>query len=431
LNNFESFQGSPPLDGTMAHAFERFFSAIVRHMKYTLFFLPTKKISTSKPKIISFYFPQYHQSDLNDILWGEGFTEWDNLRKAKPKFNNQKFLNPHSSLGYYDLMNKETRALQARLAKEAGVYGFCYHHYWFNGRRALYKPLEKMLKDGEPDLPFCLNWANEPWTKNWDGKEDKVLVEQRYGNINEWDEHFKYLFHFFNHKNYIKINNKPVFLIYRAPHIKPFPQMIEWWNTRAVEQGWNGIYIIQCLGNFETEIFNGVDGVCEFQPNFSGHNQLLSVLKNWKGVSTIFDKEALYNEMTVAKGSQKTLIDWSKSVPIRDITLGEKVRKANISYYNGFFPGWDNTPRRSKSEANVFSSTSREVYKLYLMKQLYNTLLDDNPDESENFLFMNSWNEWGEGCVMEPSAQLGNQTLEDTKEVLEDIEKYYIEDQNE
>ena len=431
LNNFERFQGPPPLDGTMAHAFERFFSAIVRQMKYTLFFLPTKKIATSKPKIISFYFPQYHQSDLNDILWGKGFTEWDNLRKAKPKFKNQKFLNPHSSLGYYDLMNKETRALQARLAKEAGVYGFCYHHYWFNDRRALYKPLEKMLEDGEPDLPFCLNWANEPWTKNWDGKENEVLVEQRYGNINEWDEHFKYLSHFFNHKNYIKINNKPVFLIYRAPHIKPFPQMIEWWNTRAVEQGWNGIYIIQCLGNFETEIFNGVAGVCEFQPNFSGHNQSLSVLKHWKGVSTIFDKEALYNEMTMAKGSQKTLIDWSKNVPSRDITLGEKVRKANISYYNGFFPGWDNTPRRSKSEANVFSSTSREIYKIYLMKQLYNTLLEDNGDESENFLFMNSWNEWGEGCVMEPSAQLGNQTLEDTKEVLEDIEKYYIEEQNE
>ena len=207
--------------------------------------------------------------------------------------------------------------------------------------------------------------------------------------------------------------------------------MIEWWNTRAVEQGWNGIYIIQCLGNFETEIFNGVDGVCEFQPNFSGHNQSLSVLEHWKGVSTIFDKEALYDQMTMAKGNQKTLINWSKNVPIRDTTLGEKVRKANISYYNGFFPGWDNTPRRSKSEANVFSSTSREVYKLYLMKQLHNTLLEDNPDESENFLFMNSWNEWGEGCVMEPSAQLGNQTLEDTKEVLDDIEKYYIEEQNE
>jgi len=429
LNNFENLQGIPPSDGTMAHAFERFFSAIVRNMKYTLFFLPTKKIRTSKPKVISFYFPQYHQSDLNDILWGKGFTDWSNLKKAQPKFKNQKFLTPHPELGYYDLMNKKTRAHQARLAKEAGVYGFCYHHYWFNGRRALYKPLEKMLEDGEPDLPFCLNWANEPWTKNWDGLEDEVLVPQSYGTVREWDAHFKYLCNFFHHKNYIKINNKPVFLIYRATHIKPFPEMRAWWDTRAKEQGWNGIHIIQCMGNFDNRIFSGVDGVCEFQPNFSNNQGTQGTLSHKKGTYLVFDKEHNYEIITKAKGKQKTQVrPFSSTKVIRDWSYAEKVRKANISYYNGFFPGWDNTPRRSKSEAIIFSNTSREVYKLYLMKQLYNTLLEDNSDESENFLFMNSWNEWGEGCVMEPSAQLENQTLEDTKEVLDDIERYYIEE---
>lgn len=429
LDIFERISDEGPLsDGTMAHAFERFFSAIIRNMKYELFPLPAQRIATRVPKIISFYFPQYHNSPLNNVLWGEGFTEWVNLKKAKSKVRHQKFLHPHPSLGYYDLENKKTRSQQAKLAREGGISGFAYHHYWFGGKKALYKPLEELLKDGEPNLPFCLNWANEPWTKNWDGQNDKVLVPQDYGGVKEWDAHFSYLCHFFRHKNYIKIDNKPVLLIYRAPHIKVFPQMREWWETRAKERGWNGLYIIQCLGNFDNRIFTGTNAVCEFQPNFSSNQGDHKVLYHKSNSHTVFDKETCYDIVTRAKGKQKSAIKLvSNAHAIRDWTFGEKVRKAGISYYNGFFPGWDNTPRREKSEAIIFSECSSETYRLYLMKQLYNTLEEVKDTNDEGLLFMNSWNEWGEGCLLEPSRQKNHQTLVDTKEALRDICDYYLE----
>ena len=429
ISNFEAVADPIKRDGTSAHAFERLFPAIIRDLDFEMFLLPTKKIKTKKPKIISFYFPQFHQMPENDYFWGKGFTEWDNLKKAQVKQDGQKLLHPHKNLGYYDLTNKKIRRLQGELAKEHGIYGFCYHHYWFSGRKVMWKPTEMMLADGYPDLPFCLNWANEPWTKNWDGKQNEVLLPQNYGDVIEWDKHFNYLLKFFKHEKYIKINNKPVFLIYRIGHINEAKKMIRWWNTRAQENGFDGIYIIQCLGSFaESNLYyDVVDSVCEFQPNFANF-QHTPVLENTEDY-LLLDIERSYQGMTFGKGKQKVVSKWDiAGNECKDYGLSTKVRRSNQGYYNGFSPSWDNTPRRQNSQSTVFVNKSDENYKLYLTKQLYNTIIEKNPATDEKLLFMNSWNEWGEGCVMEPDNVNGDFILKKTKEAVEDINKYYIKD---
>ena len=159
-------------------------------------------------KIIAFYLPQFHNIPENDEWWGDGFTEWVNVKKAKPLFDGH--VQPKEPLNdnYYNLLDDNIKIWQAKIAKEYGVYGFCYYHYWFNGKLLLEKPMEQMLNNKKIDIPFCISWANEPWTKAW-VNEKKVLIPQSYGGVNEWKEHFDYLLPFFKDERYIKVHNKP------------------------------------------------------------------------------------------------------------------------------------------------------------------------------------------------------------------------------
>ena len=159
-------------------------------------------------KIIAFYLPQFHRIPENDKWWGEGFTEWTNTKSSKPLFKGHDQPKEPLNDNYYNLLDKDTRKWQGELAKKYGIYAFCYYHYWFNGKLLLQKPIEKMLNQNEPNLPFCMCWANEPWSRSWDGREKEVIMPQAYGEKKQWKKHFDYLLPFFKDTRYIKVGNK-------------------------------------------------------------------------------------------------------------------------------------------------------------------------------------------------------------------------------
>ena len=194
-------------------------------------------------KVIAFYLPQYHNIPENDEWWGDGFTEWTNVRKAQPYFEGHNQPEIPLNENYYNLLDDKVKLWQAKLAKEYGVYGFCYYHYWFNGKMLLEQPMEQMLRNKEIEQHFCICWANEPWTKAW-VNETKVLIPQKYGHEKEWKEHFDYLLPFFKDERYIKCSGRPLMVIYRPQVIDNIREMILYWNKLAKEAGFNKVVFI-------------------------------------------------------------------------------------------------------------------------------------------------------------------------------------------
>lgn len=212
--------------------------------------------------------PQFHTFPENDKWWGKGFTEWTNTKKAMPLF--PKHYQPRTPLiNCYDLTKKENILWQMETAKKYGVYGFCYYHYWFNGKLLMEKPLE-IMRNLDERLPYCLCWANEPWTRAWDGKTKEILMPQEYGGKKEWENHLNYLLTFFNDEKYIKIDNKPVLLLYKASSIIDCDSMIDFWNDSCVKHGFSGIYVIEERNAFQNEKFaENSSAVLDFEPMYT------------------------------------------------------------------------------------------------------------------------------------------------------------------
>ena len=199
-------------------------------------------------KIIAYYLPQFHEVKENSEWWGKGFTEWVNVKKAKPLYRNHKQPNLPLENNYYDLLNKESVIWQTKLANEYGIDGFCYYHYWFKGKKILEKPAENLLKWKDILQNFCFCWANHDWKKTWNGT-NQILIKQEYGEEKEWEEHFQYLLSFFKDNRYIKIGNKPILMIFNAEAIPRVNERIEYYNKRCKEHGFEGIYIIESLNS--------------------------------------------------------------------------------------------------------------------------------------------------------------------------------------
>jgi len=343
-----------------------------------------------KTRLITFYLPQYHPVPENDEWWGKGFTEWRNVVKATPLFDGH--YQPHlpADLGFYDLRIPEVRQAQADLAREYGIYGFCYYHFWFNGKRFLDRPFREVLESGQPDFPFCLCWANENLTRAWDGLDRDVLLKQHYGPEDD-KAHIRALFPAFRDERYIRVNGKPLYLVYRTelfPHPK---ETAEIWREEAMKAGIGEIYLAKMEGLHPegTPESTGFDCAIEFAPDWrqSGPRQLEDMVPDNK----VYSYDALMHNM---------------------------LKKEDPEYrrYRCCMPSWDNTARR-KTAAAIYKDATPEKYREWL-SQLITQLPADRPDD-ERMVFINAWNEWAEGCHLEPCEKWEHAYLKATREALD------------
>ena len=342
------------------------------------------------PKHIAFYLPQFHPIEENDRWWGPGFTEWTGVSAARPLYDNHHQPLLPADLGFYDLRLKEVRGSQAELAKSYGIFGFCYYFYWFSGRRILERPLELMLAEKEPDLPFCLCWANEPWSRRWDGSEQELLIRQDH-DPEEDAEIIEDLLPYFSDDRCIRIDGKPLFLVYRPSLMNDCASFVRNFRRAAAERGLPGIYLCNVMSFGDTDFRKaGFDAAVEFPPhNITASEQDMS--------SRCLKESFLGKTYSYESYVRKYLEDQGPSYP----------------YFPGVMPRWDNTARKG-DKSHIFVDSTPELFEVVLHNAAKRTT-ERNPDIP--LVFINSWNEWGEGANLEPDRYLGRKYLEAVQNV--------------
>lgn len=360
-------------------------------------------------RVIAIHLPQFHPFLENDEWWGKGFTEWTNVTKAKPRFLGH--YQPHlpSDTGFYDLRLPEAREMQANMAREYGIYGFCYYHYWFNGKKLLEKPLEQMLMTPEVDIPFCLCWANETWTRTWADKNKQVLIKQTYGDKKMWENHFYYLLDYFKDSRYIKIDDCPLLVIYRPYNIDKCEEMLTFWSNLAIQNGLKGIKFAYQDRNYNHLLDKGgylFDYGIEYQPQIVMDELQHTIPCYINRVANIIADRlpVLRNRYTYMTLSYDQL--WKR-------ILQKKPRDEKM--IPGAFVDWDNTPRY-KNRGSIVSGVTPEKFKFYLSQQIKRT----KEIYKKDMLFLFAWNEWGEGGYLEPDKRNGFRMLEAIKEAIEE-----------
>lgn len=362
-------------------------------------------------RIIAINLPQFHPFKENDEWWGKGFTEWTNVTKAKPRFRGH--YQPHlpSDTGFYDLRLPEARQMQADMAKEAGIYGFCYYHYWFNGKRLMNRPIDEILKSGEPDFPFMLCWANENWSRNWDGGFNKVLIEQNYSKEDDID-HMRWLCkNVFSDKRYIKVNNKPFFAVYRPQLFDDVKTTITRWRNVAKEYGME-LYLGYMSRNDEDFIKDGFDVKVEFQPYVTPHlkTEIFAQILDFKNSNLFF--------RTFRHYFPNSNNPFNMNFSYKDYVTFMCNRKPDcLKTFPCVTPSWDNSSRR-KGWFFMLKNSTPSLFGKWLAYVLKNFV---PYSDDENFVFINAWNEWAEGNHLEPDQKWGRAYLEETKK---QIEKY-------
>ncbi len=351
-------------------------------------------------KAITFYLPQFHQIPENNKWWGKGFTEWTNTRKAKRLFEGHRQPREPTFLGYYDLTDSTVYDQQVALAKKAGIYGFCFYFYWFGGKTLLESPLRNVLANKQIHFPFCLCWANENWTRRWDGQDSETLIEQSH-SYKDSMEFFNYVNSYFLDDRYIKIDGRPILVIYRANIIPEIERIQKLWRDQAKNLGWPDLYLIsaQTFGLKDPRPL-GFDAAVQFPPHnqrhgFSINHQIANLAGEFKG--KIFD----YRNMPE---------QYSAEV------------KPNFKVFRGVTLGWDNTARRGIN-ATILENFSLSKYTQWLELAVKDTLADHNLNQSEKFIFINAWNEWAEGVYLEPDNWFGFGYLEATKNTIKTYTK--------
>ncbi|MBD8565755.1 glycoside hydrolase family 99-like domain-containing protein [Oxalobacteraceae sp. CFBP 13730] len=346
------------------------------------------------PRLITFYLPQYYPVPDNDKFWGKGFTEWTNTAKARRRFPGH--YQPHvpADLGFYDLRVAETRQAQADLARQYGIEGFCYYHYWFgNGKRVLERPFAEVLASGEPDFPFCLCWANETWSGVWHGAENRVLIEQTYPGAEDDQRHFDSLLPAFNDRRYMKVDGKPIFVVYRPFKITDTKATIARWREMAARAGLPGIYFV---GVCSADQPNPED--FGFDASIYNANAPLRAWGSWKNPVTLF-KHAAYRRLGVP-----TIHDYEKSIKY---FLPDALPATR---YPSVINSWDNTPR-SGVRGLVLTGATPQLYGKAL-KKAFDLTRDRAQGADARLVFLKSWNEWAEGNHLEPDLRDGHQYLE-------------------
>lgn len=376
-------------------------------------------MSRTKIKFLAYYLPQYHPIPENNLWWGKGFTEWTNVAKARPLFKGHYQPILPADLGFYDLRVPEVQEAQASLAKEYGMDGFVYYQYWFgNGKMLLEKPAESMLKNIKVDIPFCFCWANESWKGIWHGLNNPaVLTEQTYNGESDYKAYFNYLLPFFKDNRYIKIDNKPMFHIYRLDAIPDLSVFINTFWSLAILNGFEGVYFV-ATGNInsgnvtDNNKISGVVGLDAFnkirynQKTFFNHKSFIGKLEN-----KIYAIIGFSNELE--KKRKPLILDYSKGI------LNLNIDFPNKKYIPCVFPNWDNYARNGKNSL-IFKNATPQAWQHHLFKAVEE--LKKNKDNPQ-FVILKSWNEWAEGNYLEPDRKYGLQWLESVKNVKEKMNR--------
>jgi len=350
----------------------------------------------SVPKLVAFYLTQFHPTPENDLWWGKGFTEWTNVTKATPLFEGH--LQPHlpGDFGFYDLRVRETRREQINVAKKYGIDAFCYHYYWFSGKRILHAPLDDMLADPESDMPFCLCWANENWTRRWDAAEHEILIAQEYLPQDDLD-FIKSLVPFFKDRRYLRLDGKPFLIVYRPQHLPDARKTVGVWRDFCRQIGLGEIHVCAALthGNQTYSQF-GFDSGVEFPPHNLEFDEVcdrLSISNHFKGIIVQF-----------AKVAQAYL----------DRTYGDSL------VFKTVFPSWDNTARRKEHGIVVLNGVP-ENYEYWLASTIDAVITTRS---AKQFVFINAWNEWAEGCHLEPDRRFGHGFLQATLDAKKGLRRF-------
>lgn len=356
-------------------------------------------------RLIALYLPQYHTIKENNIWWGEGFTEWTNVKRGVPfyKGHYQPHV-PHDDIGYYNLEDEAVLEKQAKLAREYGIHGFCFYYYWFGGRRLLEKPIDRLLKSGKPNFPFCFCWANENWTRTWDGGEHQILIGQEHSPEND-EAIIRDLIPALKDSRYIKIDGRPLLVVYRPALLPDMKKTVERWRRICREEGVGEIYL---TGMRSFELINpfmyGLDAAIQFPPlNVPAHN-----LK-------------AYSELEVQKIFSGSILSMKQA--------SNHYVKEEVSFplIRSVCPSWDNTARRMERAASWIGATPTAYYK-WLREAIKKTR--NSFKERERIIFINAWNEWGEGCHLEPDQKFGYAWLNATRAALKsnnkNQERYFL-----
>lgn len=369
-----------------------------------------------RARAIAFYLPQFHPIPENDAWWGNGFTEWTNVVTGKPRFHGHGQPHLPGDLGFYDLRVSETRQQQAALARSAGIEAFCYYHYWFQGKRLLHAPFDAVRASGEPDFPFCLCWANETWSRTWSGREHDVLISQGY-DVADHAAHIAWLCDVFSDPRYLRIDGRPLFLIYRPEGIPDLAGVLAGWRRECVARIGGDPYFCAVRTGFSTLDGDGLralgfDGVVEFEPN----RERFPTSKNATGHAVSLLRrllpskwyDALRGSRWLGSRNLNTIVDYAAYV---DAALERPA--LDDATYPVVFPSWDNTVRRTA--ATIIENHDPAQYVRWL-EDAVSRVAPRAP--GQRLVFINAWNEWAEGCHLEPDRLHGRAFLDATADTL-------------
>lgn len=349
-----------------------------------------------KARLIAFYLPQYHPIPENDSWWGKGFTEWTVVASAKPLFKGH--YQPHipADLGFYDLRLAEVRSAQAEMAREHGIEGFCYWHYWLgHGKQLLEKPFDEVLRTGEPDFPFCLGWANHSWEGVFFGAKGRTLIEQEYPGIDDHINHFYYLLRAFSDDRYITVDGKSLLFVFSPNVIPDIKRVVELWQEMAIKKGMKGIYFVggNITQKYAVEI--GFDAVSPYLHRIVGNlwpkNKYLR--KIWEIHRALFNIPAVYSYKRAMQYFIQTDVSSEFEIP-------------------AIIPNWDNSPR-FESRSIILHDSTPELFRVHV-KEVINKIAH-KPYE-HRLAFIKSWNEWAEGNYLEPDLKYGKAYLQVIKD---------------
>lgn len=363
-------------------------------------------------RAIAFYLPQYHPVPENDAFWGSGFTEWRNVVQAKPRFPGHEQPHLPADLGFYDLRLAEVRAAQAQLGRDAGLHGFCYYHYWFSGERLLNRPFDEVLSSGEPDFPFMLCWANENWTRAWDGGAHEVLQAQTYSDA-DTRAHARHLAKAFADPRYIRIEGRPVFAVYNTDEIPSLRRWTDLFRETSLNEGFSP-YLVRVERYLDRDTRPpqalGFDAALEFQPFSRNFRRWLNTRPDLKRHMP----RRLANRLGRVWHDAQPWRSFDSHYDLAAFAAFDMCQPSpDYTCFPGVCPSWDNSARRPRGKGVIFRNSSPRLFSDWLAEKARK-----HPASETNLLFVNAWNEWAEGNHLEPCLRYRHDWLDALKDGL-------------